>query len=403
MVVEIRPGIARGTVAAPPSKSMAHRCLIAAALAKGKSRISGLEYSQDILATIDCLRALGVSVEQSGSVVIVERKGPLTPIEPLNCRESGSTLRFMIPLCLLSGQKATLQGSDRLMERPQTVYEELSREMGFLFERSRNEISVEGRLKSGEYTVDGSVSSQFITGLLFALVTLEGKSRIHLTGKAESRSYIDLTLKALADVGFSVSWETEDTLLIQGGEQGKSRELTVEGDYSNAAFLDALNWMGGEVEVTGLCPDSLQGDRIYRSYFEKLKEGYPVLSLADCPDLGPILFAMAAALNGARFIDTARLKIKESDRGAAMARELKKCGVLLHLKENEIEVPGGQLSSPAEILEGHNDHRIVMAMAVLSCKLGGKIRGTEAVAKSMPHFFEKLKDLGIEVIEDETE
>ncbi len=403
MVVKIQPGKARGTVSAPPSKSMAHRCLIAAALAKGKSRISGLEYSQDILATIDCLRALGVSVEQSGSVVIVERKGPLTPIEPLNCRESGSTLRFMIPLCLLSGRKATLQGSDRLMERPQTVYEELSREMGFLLERSRNEISVEGRLKSGEYTVDGSISSQFITGLIFALVTLGGESRIHLSGKVESRSYIDLTLKALGDFGFTVSWEKENTLLIPGGQIGVARELAVEGDYSNAAFLEALNILGGQVRVTGLSADSLQGDRVYRNYFADLKAGTPTLSLADCPDLGPILFAMAAALNGATFIDTARLKIKESDRGTAMAEELKKCGVDLILEENRIIVPGGTLCPPAEPIMGHNDHRIVMAMSVLCTFLGGTVCGAEAVAKSMPGFFKTLQELGIEVSEDEAE
>ncbi len=403
MVVEFLPGLARGTVPAPPSKSVAHRCLIAAALAKGKSRILGVDYSQDILATIDCLRSLGVKVECEGSVVTVERTGTLEPKEPLLCRESGSTLRFMIPLCWLSGQKTRLQGSKRLMERPQSVYEQLSREKGFAFERAETEIFLQGSLQSGEYTVDGGISSQFITGLIFALITLEGDSRIHLSGKVESRSYIDLTLQALADFGFSVSWETNDTLLIPGGQSGTPRELAVEGDYSNAAFLDALNLVGGDVTVTGLSIESLQGDRIYQQYFQKLQQGCPTLSLADCPDLGPILFAMAAALNGATFTDTARLKIKESDRGAAMAEELKKCGVTLILEENRVFVPGGQLKVSSDALNGHNDHRIVMAMAILCSRLGGKINGAEAVAKSMPNFFKSLRKLGLEVKEYETE
>lgn len=403
MLVKIQPGKARGTVSAPPSKSMAHRCLIAAAMAGGKSKITGVDYSQDILATIDCLRALGVLVDCTGSTVTVERTGAFLPAEPLNCRESGSTLRFMIPLCLLSGKPATLQGSARLMERPQTVYEDLSREKRFSFSRRDGAIAVEGTLQSGEYTVDGSISSQFITGLIFALVTLKEASRIHLTGKVESRSYIDLTLKALSDFGFSVSWEKGNTLLIPGGQTGVSRELAVEGDYSNAAFLEALNILGGQVTVTGLSADSLQGDRVYRDYFAALKAGTPTLSLGDCPDLGPILFAMAAALNGATFVDTARLKIKESDRGTAMAEELKKCGVDLILEENRIIVPGGTLCPSVEPIMGHNDHRIVMAMSVLCTFLGGTVCGAEAVAKSMPGFFKTLRDLGVEVSEDEAE
>lgn len=402
MQVKIRPSIARGIAQAPSSKSMAHRYLIAAALSNGESIVSGVEYSQDILATIDCLRALGVEITCDEDRVILNSTGRLIPTGELDCRESGSTLRFMLPLCLLSGKPAILKGSPRLMERPLDVYETLCRENGFSFSRENQAISVCGALKSGEYAIDGSVSSQFITGLIFALLMCEGKSIIQLTGKVESRSYIDLTLSALKQFGFNVNWSGADRLELLGGK-GLPQTTAVEGDYSNAAFLDAMNLLGGSVGVTGLKEDSLQGDRVYRAYFEKIKNGTPTLSLADCPDLAPILMVMAAAFNGARFTDTARLKIKESDRGAAMAEELKKCGVRVDLFDNEILVYGGTLAASREAFSGHNDHRIVMSMAVLCTKLGGTILGAQAVAKSFPRFFEQLKELGIEVDIFETE
>lgn len=402
MKVKILPGNARGIVQAPPSKSMAHRYLIAAALAKGESTIRGIAYSQDILATIDCLRALGVAVTASGDTVVVQGGGSLMPCGALLCRESGSTLRFFLPLCLLSGTPATLKGSQRLMERPLTVYEQLCAEKDFSFTRNLDSITVCGRLQKGAYTLDGSVSSQFITGMLLALLSVEGESTLRLTGKVESRSYIDLTLSALHEFGFSADWAGEDELKVIGGS-GTARDLAVEGDYSNAAFFEALNLLGGDVTVSGLRKTSLQGDRVYQDDFKALAEGAPTLSLANCPDLGPILFAVAAALNGGVFTDTARLKIKESDRGAAMAEELRKCGVRLILEENRIIVPGGQLTAPKDVLSGHNDHRIVMSMAVLATRIGGCISGAEAVAKSMPDFFDKLSALGIEVLKDETE
>lgn len=401
MQVEIKPGIARGRVTAPPSKSMAHRYLIAAALTKGTSTVRGVEFSQDVLATLDCLDALGVRVEKGEDQILVHG-GISAPKTPLQCRESGSTLRFFLPLCLLFGTPAVLQGSTRLLERPLSVYEELCCEKGFSFTRKEGEIAVSGRLQPGNYTVDGGVSSQFVTGLLFALVTLAGESTLRLTGKIESRSYIDLTLSALQAFGFEAGWRTPDTLYVLGGA-GVPRDLWVEGDYSNAAFFDALNLQGGWVEVTGLSPDSLQGDRIYRTYFEELKKGTPTLSLADCPDLGPILFAVAAMGEGAVFTETARLKIKESDRGAAMAEELLKCGVKLTLEEDRILVPGGQFKAPDAPFDGHNDHRIVMAMSVVAARVGGTINGAEAVAKSLPDFFEKLSALGIEVVKNEAE
>ena len=391
------PSFARGTLAVPPSKSMAHRALISAALAEGESLLSPIALSEDMLATMDCLTALGAEFSREGASVRVRGIGK----EPkhggvLPCRESGSTLRFLIPLCLLTGERFTLQGSRRLMERPLSVYETLCREKGFTYEKNGNALTLQGRLVPGEYTVAGNISSQFITGLLFALSLLEGDSFLHVTGAWESVSYIDMTLEAMAEFGVKARKE-KDGFFIPGGQKYLARDFTVEGDYSNAAFPDALNLMGGKVLLTGLKDPSLQGDRVYREHFKRLAEASPEIDLSDCPDLAPVLFAVAAYFHGARFTGTRRLAIKESDRGAAMAEELAKCGAVLSLGENEITVPKAELHPPKEVICGHNDHRIVMAMSVLLSRLGGEIEGAEAVAKSYPKFFEDIQKLGIEV------
>lgn len=397
-MIEIKAAKAKGIISAPPSKSMSHRCLIAAALAEGESVIRGLAYSQDVLATLDCLDALGICYEKDNDSVRVFG-GKMKPQKSLLCRESGSTLRFFLPLCLLCGDEARLEGSTRLLERPHTVYEDLCREKGFVFRRENGAICVAGNLTAGEYELAADISSQFISGMMFALVRMPEASRIILKGKIESRSYIDLTISALNSFGFPVCWEAENVLYIPGGCKGEAKEITVEGDYSNAAFFEALTLLGGEVEVDGLAEDSLQGDRIYREYFPQLLQEGAELSLADCPDLGPILMAAAAALHGAKFTDTARLKIKESDRGAVMAEELAKFGVKTDVMENSITVHSGGLKKPEIALYGHTDHRIVMSMAVLCTLTGGCIEGAEAVTKSLPDFFERLQALGIEVKE----
>ena len=346
MNVIIQPGTARGMVAAPPSKSMAHRLLICAALSEGESTVYGVDRSEDILATSDCLSALGASLSWEGTTVHIKgcdprRSGPAV----LNCRESGSTLRFMIPLCLLSGNAMILKGSPTLLSRPLSVYEDLCRDRGLTFTRTEEGLLVQGRLTPGEYTVPGSISSQFITGLLFALPLLDGNSRIRLLPPVESGSYLSLTLQALQDAGVQVSTPDEYTLDIAGNAVFSARRMEVEGDYSNAAFFEALNCIGGEVTVTGLRTDSLQGDRIYREYFPLLREGPAELDLTDCPDLAPVLFAAAALCHGAVFTGTRRLRFKESDRGAVMALEMAKFGITLETEENRIIVPASNPTS----------------------------------------------------------
>ena len=393
---------AEGEINAPTSKSVAHRLLIAAAMCDGqRSIIDGITPCEDVLATIDCLRALGVKIDYSGERAEVEGIDFIAakPSGSLNCRESGSTLRFLIPLCLLSGSDVTLLGSEKLISRPQTVYERIAERDNFHFKKESRSISLSGRLSAGEYYLPGNVSSQFITGLLFALSALRENSKIIITTKLESRSYVDLTLQAMAEFGVKADWESDSTLLIHGGQRYTAREITVEGDFSGAAFIEAFNHLGGRVIVHGLNEKSLQGDRVYKEHFKALDRGFATVDIEDCPDLGPILFAMAAVKCGGRFTGTKRLKIKESDRAEAMQQELLKFGCELIIEENSVTVKKCELHPPKERLCGHNDHRIVMSLAVILTLFGGEIEGCEAVSKSYPDFFSDIKRLGISTYE----
>ena len=384
----------KGVITAPPSKSMAHRLLIAAAMADGHSIIRGVDFSQDVLATMDCLRALGTDIFAHGNEVHVQGGFLKNAREDaaLPCRESGSTLRFMAPIALLCGKTVHLTGSEYLLNRPLSVYEQLSREKGFLFEKKDGALTVRGPLPGGTYTVPGDVSSQFISGLLFALPLTGEECRVHILPPVESRSYLDLTVSALRDIGICWHWQDALTLVLQQNNP-VPRDMTVEGDESNAAFFHAMKALGHDVQVAGLRPDTLQGDRVGKALLDQLQAGFSVIDLADCPDLGPVLMMASAALHGAEFQNTRRLRIKESDRAACMAEELEKCGAHITVEENRVLVHPVPLHAPAAPINGHNDHRIVMSMAVLMTVLGGTILGTHAVNKSYPGFFDDLQTL----------
>lgn len=398
MTAIIKPSLIKGTVSSPSSKSMGHRLLICAGLSEGKSRIDNILFSEDILATLDCLKAMGAEIEKGENYVTVCGNLPKNAQQKIyKCRESGSTLRFFIPIAMLGEGKSLFTGYGRLMERPMTVYENIAGEKNLTYIKNTDGITVGGVLTPGKFTVPGNISSQFISGLLFALPLCDGDSEIELSGNIESKSYIDMTLYAMSLFGVSACWKNENTLYIKGNQQYESRNLTVEGDYSNAAFLDAFNLLGGNVTVTGLGENSLQGDRIYKDYFSLLRQGTPTLDIKNCPDLAPILMTLAAAKNGCRLINTARLKIKESDRGLVMAQELSKFGADIELYENEITVNKAELYMPKDSLYCHNDHRVVMSLAVLASVYGGRFAGTEAVKKSFPDFFDRVKALGMEV------
>ena len=400
MNITIKKGTASGVVSIPSSKSVAHRLLINAALTDGETIINGLSLNEDIGATIDCLKTLGAKIDYShGRCTVHGTKDRRESPRRIHCRESGSTLRFMIPLCLDS-VKTELYGSPRLIERPHSVYGEICEKNGFLWQSDGEKITVCGGLKSGEYEVPGNISSQFITGLMLALQTLEGDSVIRLTTEPESLSYIDMTVASLAAFGIVIEKRSEREWFIKGSQNRRSPGIiNVEADESGAAFFSALNYIGGDVKLDNLNNNSCQGDRVWRLFFPMLESGRPEISIKDCPDLGPILMSLAACLNGVTLRDTARLKIKESDRGGAMAEELEKLGVKVTVEENTITVDPSGIHAPNEALDGHNDHRIVMSLAIMLTQFGGKINGAQAVSKSMPQFFTMLNSLGIETEE----
>ncbi len=392
MKIEIKKGTACGEVNAPPSKSYAHRLLICGALAKGMSQIDGVSQSVDMEATLECIKALGVDFYKNGDSVSIN--GGIKEGERVfNCHESGSTLRFFIPIALLTNEKCTFVGTERLMSRGIEVYEEIFKNQNISCEKGKNKITLNGSLKPDVYTVRGDISSQFISGLLFALPLLNGDSVINITTRLESSAYVDITIECLKLFGIEIV-KGESSYYIKGNQKYVASNQVVEGDYSNAAFLDAFNFLGGDVSVLGLNPSSLQGDMVYTELFKQLDCGTPKIDISNCPDLAPILFALAATKNGATFIETKRLKIKESDRGDAMRAELLKFGVEVKIFENSIVVSGG-VQKPSQELYGHNDHRIVMAISVILTLFGGVIDGCEAVSKSFPNFFEKLTELGI--------
>lgn len=393
MKAKFEPCKLGGTINAPPSKSMAHRYLIGSALSKENCVLSKISYSEDILASIDCLKALGADIIIENDTVKIHPDNFMRIENPiLECRESGSTLRFFIPLGLCLGKEVTLKGSKRLFERPLDVYENLCFENNFIFKKDTNSVTVSGKLKSGNYKIRGDISSQFITGLIFALVYLGEDSSIEIIPPFESRSYVNLTISALKSFGADVEFESEYNIIIKKSKM-HSFSGKIEGDYSNAAFLDAFNYIGSNVEVKNLNPDSLQGDKVYSDYFDKISNGTPTLDISDCPDLGPVLFALASLKNGATFSGTDRLKEKESDRGMAINKELQKLGGGLIFGDDKIIVPKQELQYRGNILDSHNDHRIVMSLSVILSKIGGEIQGIEAVNKSYPGFFDDLQKL----------
>lgn len=384
-----------GTIIVPPSKSMAHRALICAALASGKSEISNIYLSEDIKATIDGLKSLGALIEVNGDKITVKGIDFSKKIESgsFNANESGSTLRFIIPICSLISKHHVLYGTSKLISRPLDVYKDIFKSDLIIEKES---VVVNGMLKAGDYTVKGDISSQFISGLLFTLPLLNANSTIKILPPFESKSYIDLTISM--QKLFNVNIEFKDnTCHIKGNQKYLPYNEVVEGDYSQAAFYMVLNSINPLIDVKGLKANSLQGDRM----IEKVVNDDPdVYDLADCPDLGPILCVLASTKRRTtKIINIARLRIKESDRVDSMEKELKKLGVDFKSTKNEIIINGKSEFDTDLIISSHNDHRICMAMAILATitKKGLMIDGIECVKKSYPNFFDDLKSLNVRV------
>lgn len=404
-----------GNITIPPSKSLAHRAIICACLAPGRSVISNIDYSVDIRATIEGMRHLGASIKEDKDTLFIDGIETFQyDGDVVNCHESGSTLRFFLPLFSLTGKRATFSGSKRLIERPQNVYEMLFQEQGIDFVRTYPNIIIDGRLKPGELTLKGNVSSQFITGLLFALPLLEADSKIHIEPPFESRSYVDLTIQMLKRFQIIVEYEDAYTLAIKGNQQYQPTDVLVEGDYSQLVFWASLGVLNHSVETHGLDLHSLQGDKKTIDIFQSMNAGikvlddgyqfYPgtlngtVIDLNDCPDLGPMLFALATQANGkTTFQNAGRLRIKESDRIEAMETELKKLGCSISSTFGTVTITGPVKLQGNVTLHGHNDHRIVMALSILATIADEPITidDAQAISKSYPGFFKDLASCGI--------
>ncbi len=390
MDITIYPGTLNGVIRAIPSKSQAHRLLICSAFADNQTDLICPQINQDIEATADCLRALGADILRTDDGYHITPVSKLPKSAHLNCRESGSTLRFMLPIAGALGVDATFHLEGRLSSRPLSpLWEEMVR-MGCTLSRPGSDIiTCSGKLKSGNYCVDGDVSSQFITGLLFAMAILPGKNTLTVTGKVESAPYIQMTHQALSSFGITV----EEYQVIGSLPFHSPGVITVEGDWSNAAFFLTADAIGSNLTLLGLNNDSAQGDRAVVSILKALSENITI-SAADIPDLVPILSVAAAVKSGATFTNIQRLRLKESDRVATVISMLNALGIQAEATEDTLTVHPGKIQGG--IVDAANDHRIAMAAAIAAtvAKEPVTILGAECVDKSYPSFWEEYRRLG---------
>ena len=438
MNVTITPTLLKGTITPPPSKSQAHRLLIAAALSGGVSTISNLADSQDILATRRCLSALGAGLEELGpGVVRVHGLGNGIVMAPpyalLDCGESGSTLRFLIPVALLAQGKASFTGHGRLMERPLKPYEDLFREKGVAWALKDGVLTVDGgrgydrlALDPGEYRLPGDVSSQFFSGLLFVLPLLEGDSLLVSTTRLESVGYVNMTRQAMAAFGVETKW-TKEGIFIPGNQTYRPADRAVEADWSQAAFWYAARGTGSDVTVTGMDEGSIQGDRVILDWGRLLRDAslsqgvrgpiwgrarrgpvqlppdvprrYAVsISVSHAPDLVPPLAAWGALTPGCDLYikNAGRLRLKESDRLATVAEVLSALGAEVIEEADRLIIRGRETLPGGATVDSHNDHRIAMmaAIAATRCEKPVTVTGAECVAKSYPNFWEDYERLG---------
>lgn len=418
MNVVIHPKKLSGSLVVPPSKSLSHRAIIAASLAEGTSTISNVLLSEDILATIHAMEALGAAIEIQKDTLIIKGCRPYRAKPVMNANESGSTLRFLIPIALTDPKKMMFEGKNHLIHRPLDTYFELFEQYGISFEHPKDAylpLHTCGGFKPGVYRLRGDISSQFITGLFFALPLLKGDSTIEITTKLESKGYIDLTLDILKKFGIQIDSVSENTYFIKGNQAYQPCSYRVEGDYSQVAFFLVAGALGADIKLLGMNPNSYQGDKKIIADIQAMggKISFDEQSLccvpsdtkgatidfSQSPDLGPALTVLASLSHGtSRWINASRLRIKECDRITAMKEELEKMGGRI------IEYPDGMQIDGVDYLCGatvdsHNDHRIAMALAMASLKTKGDIRilNAGAVSKSYPHFWDDFISLGGEL------
>ena len=393
MKIKIYKSKYNGTINVPSSKSYSHRYLIAAMLSTNSTVVNNIYYSNDVMATLNCMSSFGCEYKINENSVTVFNNNKVVDDPIFDCNESGSTLRFLIPIALTKYESVTFKGSSKLIERGISVYEDLFAKQNIKVIKNSDNIIIKGKLQATTFDVDGASSSQYITGLLFALPLLDGNSIINIIPPFNSQNYIDMTLKVLDE--YNIKYTRKGLkIYIEGNQKYVGKDVIVEGDYSNAAFLDVLNYLNNDVKVLGLVENSLQGDKKYIEYFNKINNGNTSLSVSNCIDLAPILMAFAAIKDGVTLTGTNRLKIKESDRAKAMQIELAKVGVSVDIFDDFLIVHKCNLRKPTLPFASHNDHRIAMALSILSCMFDIEILDFKAVSKSYPTYFEDLIKLG---------
>lgn len=403
MNVTITPRPLAGAITPPPSKSQAHRVVIAACLSDGVCHLKNLALSADIAATLACMRALGADASADGAVIQGANllDVPHCRDGVLDCGESGSTLRFLIPLALALRGEGKFIGRGRLMERPQEPYFQLFEEKGISYTLNNGQLAVAGKLAAGVYHLRGDVSSQFVTGLLYALPLLDGDSEIHITTPLESRGYVDMTLEVLAQFGVTIECDGDRIFRVAGGQRYRHCDAVVERDYSQAGFFYAARGLGSNLSVEGLNPNSAQGDKIIVEYAALLDgAGEVVLDVSQCPDLVPALAARAALRAGevTRIINAQRLRIKESDRLDTVATQLGCLGAGVEQGADFLVIRGVPALTGGTV-SACNDHRIAMMLAVAATRATGMvtITGADCVRKSYPNFWEDYQMLGGQV------
>lgn len=419
--VRIQAGKLKGSLKIPPSKSICHRAIISACLSLGRSKLENIIFSDDIIATKEAMRKLGANIEKVGvNELKVDGNFPLAlQGQEIDCKESGSTLRFLIPISLLNGGNVSFTGQGKLVSRPLNPYYKIFHKQNINYKTNKGNLplEIEGKLQSGEFKVEGGISSQFITGLLFSLPLLEGNSKIKIIGKLESKAYVDLTIDVLSEFGVQIVNKDYKEFIVEGCQKYKSRDYKVEGDFSQAAFWLVGGTMGGPIVSKNLNPNSLQGDMaivdliwkmggdlsISGSSFiakESTTKGITV-DVSEYPDIVPVLAVLAAVSQGqTKLINAGRLRIKESDRLKAISTELNKLGA--DIKElGDSLIINGKKSLKGGKVDSWKDHRIAMALAIASIKCVDDviITNSDSVNKSYPHFWEDFKSLGGNVYE----
>ncbi len=421
---KVYPGKLKGDVKIPPSKSMAHRAVICAALSDGVCKVTNIDYSDDIIATIESMKSLGAVITKKDDYLeVIGIKSPDNKVNDnidsertIDCNESGSTLRFLVPIAALFEGVNRFVGRGNLGKRPLNTYYEIFDEQGIKYSYKEGilDLKTEGKLKAGEFKVKGNISSQFITGLLFTLPLLEGDSKIVITTEMESKGYIDLTLSAIKDFGVEIINNNYEEFIIKGNQTYTARDYRVEGDYSQAAFFLCGDALSNEVVVNDLKLDSLQGDKEVIDILQRMGvkieeknagligtvEGQLKSTVVDgsqCPDIIPVVSLAAALCDGTtEIINSGRLRIKECDRLAAVTSELNKLGAKITEKEDGLIIKGVSKLKGGCTVWSHKDHRIAMTLAIAStvCEEPIIIEDYECVSKSYPEFWKDFKNIG---------